>query len=310
MTTTNNHPHADSTILLPDARRLAYAEYGDVTGTPVMVFHGLPGSRLCWGQLPGDPLFPLHVRVIAPDRPGYGRSDPSPGRNLLSWANDVAALADALALQRFAVLGISGGGPGALACAWRMPTRVSAVGVVSSAAPADAPGVFEGMSHTNHFFMNLAWRMPWLSRLNIQLLSTFIRRNPERYLTMMQYKVDKVDRDILARPAVLQMLAQDFREALRSGSEGMADDMAANHGGPWGFRLDEISVPAHVWICELDRSVPPAMGRYLADNLPNSKTTFVRGAGHLWPLVHFGEILEELTRDEDSDNANSGDAHV
>ena len=152
-------PRIDIVIQVSDKRRLAYAEYGEPDGAPVLLFHGLPGSRLSWGLIPGSP-FPPGLRIIAPDRPGYGRSDPKPGRTVLDWADDVAELADVLEIEKFAVLGVSGGGPGALACAWKMPERLTSVGVVSSPAPTNAPGVFEGMSKTNRFFMKLAWRFP------------------------------------------------------------------------------------------------------------------------------------------------------
>ncbi len=86
-------PRIDTVIELSDKRRLAFAEYGDPDGAPVFLFHGLPGSRLSWGLLPDNP-FPSGMRIIAPDRPGYGKSDPKPGRTQLDWANDVAELAD------------------------------------------------------------------------------------------------------------------------------------------------------------------------------------------------------------------------
>ena len=119
-------PRVDSFVHLPDKRRLAYAEYGDANGFPVLLFHGLPGSRLSWGLLPGNPFCP-GLRIVAPDRPGYGRSDAMPRRTLLDWAEDVSNLADALEIQRFAIIGVSGGGPGALACAWKMPDRLTAL---------------------------------------------------------------------------------------------------------------------------------------------------------------------------------------
>ncbi|MDH3716432.1 MAG: alpha/beta hydrolase, partial [Gammaproteobacteria bacterium] len=218
-------PRIDDAIRLPDERRLAYAEYGDADGSPVFVFHGLPGSRLSWGLLPGKP-FPPGLRIVAPDRPGYGRSDPKPRRTLLDWADDVAELADALDIRKFAVVGVSGGGPGALACAFRMPERLNAVGVVASAAPTNAPGVFEGMSKTNRFFMKLAWRVPWLSSLNVHLLAAVIRRDPSQYINTMKFKVHDVDKTILARPEIQHMLVTDFTEALRGGAEGMVSDMA------------------------------------------------------------------------------------
>jgi pimeloyl-ACP methyl ester carboxylesterase len=286
-------PRKDTFIQLPDRRHLAYAEYGDEQGMPVFLFHGLPGSRLSWGWLPGHP-FPDGLRIIAPDRPGYGQSDPKPGRTLLDWADDVEKLADALDIQDFAVVGVSGGGPGALACAWKMPDRIQVAGIVASPAPTDAPGVFEGMSKTNLFFMKLAWRAPLLSSLNIRLLGKVIRCNPARYINSMKFKVHEVDQNLLKRPEIREMLVRDFAEAVGNGSQGMVDDMSANHGQPWGFPLDQIRARVHFWYCELDRSASPAMGRYLNRMVPNSEMTLVPEAGHLWALVHLNEVLDDI----------------
>lgn len=293
------HPRIDTVVELSDGRRLAYAEYGEPTGVPVFLFHGLPGSRRAWGLLPDNPI-PQGLRIVAPDRPGYGRSDPKPGRTLLDWAADVVELADTLSIEKFAIVGVSGGGPGALACAWKAPERLTSVGVVSCPAPTDAPGVFEGMSRTNRFFMKLAWRMPWLSTLNVRFLASVIRRNPARYINAMKYKVNDIDKAILARPEIQEMLATDFAEALRGGAQGMAADMSSNHGRPWGFPLDSISIKVLLWFCELDLSVPPAMGRYLSDTIPDLEATFIPDAGHLWILVHLNEVLNAVVQASDT----------
>ncbi|MGB0972147.1 MAG: alpha/beta fold hydrolase [Mycobacterium sp.] len=284
----------DAAIRLPDHRRLAYAEYGVHTGVPVFVFHGLPGSRLGWGMLPDNSL-PATARIVAPDRPGYGASDPNPGRTLLDWAADVEALADSLGIEKFAIVGISGGGPGALACAWKMSERLTSVGIVSSPAPTNAPGVFEGMSGTNRFFMKLAWYLPRLSSWNIRLLASMIRRNPQHYIDTMSYKMHDVDRAALDQPEIQRMLLADFAEAVRGGAQGMVDDMAANHGRPWGFPLREIETDVLSWSCELDRSVPPAMGTYLSHTLTSCEVEFVPSAGHLWVLIHLREVLDAVT---------------
>lgn len=283
----------DSAVQMPDKRNLAYAEYGDTEGAPVFLFHGLPGSRLSWGFLPGNP-FPSGLRFIAPDRPGYGQSDPKPHRTLLNWADDVGELADELGIDRFAVVGVSGGGPGALACAWKMPQRVAVAGVVASPAPSNAPGVFAGVSKTNRFFMNLAWYVPWLSSLNVRLLTSVIRRDPARYINAMKYKMHAEDKILLHRPEIEEMLIKDFTEALSRGPHGMMADMSANHGYPWGFSLEEIRVKVLFWFCELDHSVPPAMGKYLSTTVPNNEATFVANAGHLWILAHLHEVLDAV----------------
>lgn len=283
----------DTFIQLPDKRCLAYTEYGDELGMPVFLLHGLPGSRLSWGMLPDNP-FPYGLRIIAPDRPGYGRSHAKPGRTLTDLSDDIAVLADALNIQNFAVVGVSGGGPGALACAWKLQERIHAVSIVASPAPTNAPGIFEGMSKTNHFFMKLAWYVPWLSNLNIRLLGIAIRHNPAHYIQSMKYKVHEVDQTLLKRPEIREILIKDFTEALGNGSQGMVDDMSANHGHPWGFPLGQIKARVHFWYGELDRSASPAMGKYLSSKVPNSEMTLVPGAGHLWVLVHLNKVLDDL----------------
>jgi len=280
-------------LVLADGRKLAYAEYGDPDGEPLLAFHGLPGSRLGWGLLPDCP-FPPGVRFIAPDRPGYGGSDPHPGRSLMSWANDVGTLADTLNLERFSVLGVSGGGPGVLACAASMPDRINAAGVVSSAAPTNAPGVMAGLSGVNHFFFKLAWYAPWISTLNIRLVAAIVRRYPEKYINALQRKLHTVDRQVLDIPGIKRTLIDDFTEALSRGAEGMVDDMRANHGQPWGFELTAIRCRVHFWSCELDRSVAPAMARYLAATVPDSELTEIAGAGHLWALRHLVDVTSSL----------------
>ena len=101
---------------------------------------------------------------------------------------------------------------------------------------------------------------------------------------------------------IRQMLAKDFAEALRFGTQGMVDDMAANHGGPWGFPLNEIHITVHLWACELDHSVPPAMGNYLSDMVPDCKATHVAQAGHLWILIHLNEVLNAIAVDNQGAN--------
>jgi len=289
-------PLKDSSVTLSDGRVLAYAEYGDPDGEPVLLFHGLPGSRMSWGLLPDCP-FPPGVRAIAPDRPGYGGSDPDPGRSHLSWADDVASLANLLELRRFSVLGVSGGCPGALACAALMPEQLKVVGVVSGAAPTNAPGVMAGLSGVNRFFFKLAWYAPWLSTLNIRLVAAMIRRDPQRYINTMKKKLHSVDKEILDRPEVERMLIDDFTEALTQGPAGMVDDMNANHGKSWGFALDAIKCHVSFWYGGLDRSVSPAMGRYLAAAVSDSELIEVPNAGHLWPLIHMQDIISRLFDD-------------
>lgn len=152
-------------LRLPGGRLLAYDEHGAPRGTPVLYFHGSPSSRLEWQMFGGEALAKkLNIRVIATDRPGLGRSEFQPGRRIGDWPADVVALADQLKLPRIAVLGYSGGGPYAAACALKIPERLIRVGIVSGTAPFDEPGLSAGIHPASLRFMQLARTEPWLSR--------------------------------------------------------------------------------------------------------------------------------------------------
>lgn len=284
----------DKTLRLRDGRQLAFAEYGDPRGPPVMLFHGNPSSRLSWDLIPGSPVRP-DLRLIAPDRPGFGRSDFQPNRRLLDWPDDVGALADALGLERFAVLGVSGGGPATLACASKIPHRLSAVGIVSCPGPTDAAEATEGMSKTNRALFFLARHAPPLIKANMAFLAYLARK--DRLVEMLVYKMATVDKEMLLRPEIRRYLAMGFAEALRQGGAGSAHELVINHGRPWGFSLADIKVPVQLWQGEDDPSVPPSMGRYLANTIPNCQATFIADTGHLWVLDHLGEVLDALVPD-------------
>ncbi|MGH2542356.1 MAG: alpha/beta fold hydrolase, partial [Ardenticatenaceae bacterium] len=161
MSTFVNEERLSQSIRLPDGRRLGYDEYGDLSGMPLFIFHGWPSTRLA-ASLMGEVASQRAVRLIAPDRPGIGLSDFQPGRAILDWPGDVVALADALGIKRFAVVGISGGGPYAAACAFKIPARLSAASIVSGMAPFEMPGAAQMLSRRNRLFLPLAQRAPSL----------------------------------------------------------------------------------------------------------------------------------------------------
>src|SRR5262249_10636996 len=141
-------PIAESTILLKDGRRLGYAQYGDPQGSPILLFHGCPGSRLC-GAIFDHVAREQQVRLLVADRPGYATSSPVRNGTLLGYVDDVVALCDALHLDTFAVLGVSGGGPFALACAASLATRVTRCGLLSAIGPLAIPHSMDSMAPVN-----------------------------------------------------------------------------------------------------------------------------------------------------------------
>lgn len=278
-------------LSLADGRSLAWGEYGDPTGRALFFFHGTPGSRLSGAGF-DDAARARAVRVIAPERPGYGESEPKPGRTLLDWPNDVRALADALGVQRFAVAGVSGGGPYVAACAWALAERATSAGILSGIGPADQPGATHGMFLPNRVSLWLFRRAPRLARALMAPLARQFR-NPERALAQMARSLPAPDRMILADPHHRAHFLADFREAVARGSEGLLSDFEL-FARPWGFRLEEIRIPVHLWHGELDRNAPAAMGRQVAAAIPGCRATIAPGEGHLFTLQRVDEVLKAL----------------
>lgn len=278
-------------VRLPDGRNLCYACHGAVAGEPVFLFHGEPGSRLFVPQV--DTAARQGVRLITVDRPGYGRSDPQQGRTLLDWPNDIAFLADHLGIDRFSVLGVSGGGPHALAVAFSIPGRLRAVAIASSPCPFDyrratdnlAPGLLEEFA--------LAREAPDMLRPTVERAVARIRQQPAAYFAEQRERLDASDGRLLALPEVRDIYRRDLLEAIQAGGEGWLQD-AHLLASPWPFDLRSIRLPVRVWHGERDRIAPPRMARLLWHALPGSELRLALGEGHLFFFRHFGEILATL----------------
>lgn len=274
-------PNADETIRLSDGRILAYAEWGAPDGTPVMMFHGTPGSRL-ERHSPVDTYHRLGARFIGVDRPGLGRSDPLAHRTLLDWPDDVVQLADALRLGRFALMGYSGGAPYAAACAYRIPERLLSVGLVSASAAKPEPGGPEGSSEDAPD-VETAWA------------ETF-RRDPGAFIDAIfgpEGSTPESDRTIYRRPEVRQWLVDELTEAFRQGIDGPVYDDFLQYR-PWGFDPAEIPVQVWLWHGELDSLAPADGARSLAKAIPNCRAAFYPGEGHLLIFEREQEILRAL----------------
>jgi pimeloyl-ACP methyl ester carboxylesterase len=282
---------ADRTIQLRDGRRLGYAEWGDPGGAPILFFHGWPGSRV-EGRLGDEAARVSGVRLIAIDRPGMGLSAYQPRRTLVDWPGDVRKVTAALGLERFGVLGISGGGPYAAACAWKLGDRLTRAGMVSSLAPLDVPGVTAGMGRRNRLTFQLVRHLAVLRRILMARVGRSVARRPEHILESgVEAAVDKA---YLGRPDVRQVLVDSLAEAFRDGSRGPAWEMGL-YVRPWGFRLEDIQTPVRLWHGEQDANAPVAMGRYLATSIPECRATFYPGEGHLHFIDRLPEILAEMS---------------
>ncbi len=283
-----------NTIKLPDGRKLSYAEYGDPQGLPVFFFHGFPGSRYD-GEYSGQAAAEMGIRLIAPDRPGMGCSDFQPNRRLLDWPADVCRLADSLKLDKFGVLGYSGGGPHALACAYRIPERLTTVGVMAGVGPVTEPGALDGMMRNNIQIFTLSRQVPWLLNL---IYRWNLTADGEKLMRAGIPQMAKPDQVVMQNPEVLHGMAKDYKEAFRQGPRGVVQE-GAFFASEWGFKLPEIQAAVYLWQGEEDTNVPAAMGRYQASHLPNCTAKYFAGEGHISMVTnHIREILAVYVQKE------------
>ena len=284
----------EGSIRLRDDRRLAYVEAGDPQGAPVVFLHGNPGSR--YMRHPDDALTrSLGVRLVVPDRPGYGLSDYQPGRTLLDLPADVATLADALGVGRFAVLGVSAGGPYVAACAYALGDRVTRAAVVSGAAPFDRPNALAGVNADYRRAWAVAAMPEWLTHPLLAWHAAEVRANPGRALAGLLAHASPADRALLRDPAVQAQVLGYRAEATRGGVRGLRRE-AHILAQPWGFRLEAIAAETHLWYWDGDTIVPPQMGRYLESRLRRPVPHFLPGGGHFSIFTHWRDILAALVR--------------
>lgn len=283
----------ETILQLRDGRRLAYTEHGDLAGKPILFIHGNPGSR--YVRHPDETIAQeLGVRIITPDRPGYGLSDFQPGRRLVDYPDDIAQLMDSLAINQFAVLGVSAGGPYAAACAYKLAQRITRTALVSSAAPLDRENAYEDVPPSLRTAFQLVKNLPgWLCRFILWQQNQKQNRDPERSLAERAQILSPADQNLLARPEIKAQVLGYRKEAARQGMKGTLREMQIL-SSPWGFPLEAIRGEVHIWHWETDLFVPIQMGRYLAQQIPNAHSHFLPGGGHYSIFESWHEILESL----------------
>jgi pimeloyl-ACP methyl ester carboxylesterase len=258
--------------------------------------HGTPGSRL--GPLPrASRLYGLGVRLITFDRPGYGGSDRLESRLVADVVPDVEAIADALEIGRFAVLGRSGGGPHALACAALLPGRVTRAGVLVGLAPWTADGLdwFAGMAESNVREFTAAATRPEELTAHLVRTAAAIRANPASHVASLGPEMPEPDRRVVSDVGLRALLAENFAEALRGSADGWIDDALA-FCSPWGFELADIKVPVLVWHGESDVFTPVAHARWLADQIPGAVMSIRPDCAHFGAFEVIPEVLSWLIR--------------
>jgi pimeloyl-ACP methyl ester carboxylesterase len=285
---------ADTRVMeLPDGRELAWLETGKPRGFPVFAFHGTPGSRR---QVAFDEkaIAAAGVRMIAPDRPGYGHSSYQPGRRFTDWPADVAALADHLKLESFAVVGVSGGGPHAIACARLLPERVTAAGIVSGVGPLGDPAFDVGSTGINRGITFLARRSPAALRPMFWFQEFAVRRWPEAALRSAAKRFPPADAAMLERADVRAAFFDDAQRSSSTAAQAATQDFVL-FALDWGFRLQDITVPVHFWHGDADRNVLIGHARFMAERIPGAVLHECPGEGHLLYVNHLEEVMRTVS---------------
>jgi pimeloyl-ACP methyl ester carboxylesterase len=269
------------TVVGAEGRTLAIAECGDPDGFPVFLLHGTPGSRFA-GQGDASVYADVGARVITYDRPGYGGSDRFRGRRVVDCVSDVAAIADSLGIERFAVTGGSWGGPHSLAVAARLPDRVMRATCVVGVAPFDMPGFdwFAGMDAVN--IEEIGWALEGeavLARELERMTTAWLKRLADDPSKESEVEFSDADRAVMANPERQKMVRRMLNEAFRQGVWGYVDD-ALCLIQPWGFDVTEIRVPTRIDYGLTDVLVPRQHGEWLAHNVPNAKVVIDEQGGH------------------------------
>jgi pimeloyl-ACP methyl ester carboxylesterase len=280
-------------IILNDGRRLGYAEYGDMGGLPVFYFTGGNSSR--FEGLWFDEAAKQHrIRLIVPDRPGFGLSDFQANRKLLDWPDDISELAEALSVAEFSVFGLSGGGPHVLATVFCKPGRIRRAAVVSGTAPPEMPGLYRGMWVPVRLLFITARYLPGINRFLLSQMSSFYSDYEQMIQRMIQFMPAPDVELIKNNPQIMKIFAQAAREAHRNGIDGDALEWRL-YVTPWGFGLDSIKTEVFLLYGIYDRQVPVGMGRFLAEMIPPVKLVEVENGGHFSTINnHIGELLKYL----------------
>jgi pimeloyl-ACP methyl ester carboxylesterase len=234
------------------------------------------------------------VRLITIDRAGIGRSGPDPAKTLFSATDDLRAVVDELGLERFALLGHSGGGPYALAAARALRDRVSRVAIASGFAPFERPDAYAGMSSRMRGYVRLLRAAPWLAGPMMRGEPKRYRKDPNKAFDRQFGALCDADRAALEDHRLRENLLQSAVEALAGGHRGVAIESQLLFVRPWGFSPAEVECHVELWYGEADTLVPPDMGRYLAQVIPDSRLTIVPDEGHTLYLTHWSDILRTL----------------
>jgi pimeloyl-ACP methyl ester carboxylesterase len=283
-------------IQMKDGRRLSYYQYGAKDGIPTFFCHGT-GSHI-HVMLFHKAAEKFGYRIIVPDRPGIGLSEFYGNRKILDGAGDIAALADHLGIDKFGVIGISGGGPTLLACAHLLAPRLKFVVDLACAVPLYAdPSALKELGRIDRIFAKLGTWLPLcLFQIPFALLGLqqTMLKSPQAFAKMMQSSMCKADMELFKDKNLQYLFMRDFQELFKQGSKGPSLDAQLIYH-PWGFDVHDIKCHVDIRQGSEDRWIPQSFSRYLAGVLPNAKLYMIPGQGHFYHMVYAEETLKMIS---------------
>jgi pimeloyl-ACP methyl ester carboxylesterase len=285
-------PPSEHVVRLADGRSVGYRLSGATEGPAILALHGTPGSRYKFSA--ADAIAEaIGVRIVSVDRWGYGLTDRHPRPALLAFADDMAAVLDLLGIDRVNVIGISGGGPFAVAVAAGRPDRVGRLAVVSPVGliTQTAPG--PGYRPFHRFCFEVLPRIPGATRCVFAAYRAFLRAAPALAVRVVTARAGAVDRAVVMRPDMRVALAATFGAGLEPGVDGPVIDLEL-FSRPWDISLDSITAPTQIWLGRHDTNVPIAAVEALAAAIPGACLTRVSDAGHFWIATRFADVLHWL----------------
>ena len=286
-------PELLESVKLSDGRSLSFARFGDPSGKPVFYFHGFPGSRL-EPQSNHDAFLKAGIQLLALDRPGIGHSTRKNKRKLLDWPDDVVEVAKILKLEKFSILGVSGGGPYALACARAIPGYLNKVTVACGLGPIDAPNATSGMMLSNRVLFRYGKFFPPVLHLSTFLMVRQLSSKPAKGLKKFVEGLPEPDRLVLSKTDAQDFVSASAVEGVRQGSGPLLEEIGI-YSRSWGFKLEDLNVPVSLFQGEVDIDVPASMARHQASLIPDCEINLYPDDGHFSLLVnHIDEIIASL----------------
>lgn len=276
---------------LRDGRTLAYSTYGDPSGRPLLHCHGGLVCRLDIASA-HEAARALGIRIIAPDRPGVGRSERLTGRTMLGWADDARELLDDLGIDRLATIGWSMGGQYALALAHVFGSRVESVQVVAGCPPLDDAGNFDALSALDKRLSRMAKKNVLGARATFAAMRSMARHLPAQFVKASARDLGPHDARMAEMPSTgyAAMIAEGLRQ-----TKGAVDEYRV-FVEPWGFDSSDISVPVRVWWGDQDRLVSRQLIDALVKPLPVCELTVVPDAGHFVAFDRWPDVLAPVAR--------------